>query len=234
MVRVIVSATPQRDDSQKKRDEKTTLNYRLLFKEFDAIGLPDVMNKNPLYELSTPNGKDRMLGFDKQVGGLLVKGRLYLEASDLNDMYTISYFELILEGLADVRSRRNTFLCAPICFITLEEAVNLTQGRCIYRESEVDPFGKGCWLFLGSSELMPGVLQPLILHNGFRVREYLLETGLGSWLGLEGYNKLVSDLENGYRCDLTLGTGKGMRTVKVEADPFQQRLKVMDGEEARN
>ena len=221
--------TLQRESSQKKTRDGFILNLLLLHKEFHALGLPDALNKIVFEELGKLTGEEYVLDFDMTVGGLPVKGRVHLEADFPEDLYTTTYYELFLEGSSDTGDIRNAFLCTPFYFISVEEAVNLLQNRCIYRKPEVDPLGEGCWVFLGGSETIPGFPRLLFLHNGFQVRENLLESGLGSWLGLDAYNKLVSDLEKGYRCDVTVGTGKGMQHVKVEADPFGQRLKVMDG-----
>jgi hypothetical protein len=225
---MIKTKTMQQGGGQKKSEDDIVMNLILLYKEFHAIGLPDVLNDILFKELRALTGEAYVLAFDTAVGRLPVKGRVYLEANGADGLYVTSYYELFLGGLPDKGGMRNAFLCTPFCLITIEEAVNLLQGRCIFRKPEVDPIGEGYWVFLGTTELMPGFRRPLLVRNGFRVREYLAETGLGSWLGVEGWNKLVHALEKGDRCDLTLGTAKGMRAVKVEADPLRQQLKVMN------
>lgn len=108
--------------------------------------------------------------------------------------------------------------------IRLDEAVNLIQGRYVYRNPEVGP---GYWIsLLQMGPMVPGELT--FIRCDFEVREYLAQTGLGGYLGLSGWVKLEEELERGGRCLLATGGGPGMRVVKVEADPLRERLKVMD------
>lgn len=227
--RMPAAETLQQDGGKKKSEDEIVQNLFLLYNEFRAIGLPDALNEIVFKELSTLTGEEYTLSFDMRVGRMPVNGRVHLEANGLGSLYTISYYELSLEYPQFPAVRKNSFLCTPFCLVTIEEAVNLLQGRYFYRKPETDPLGEGYWVFLSEGELIPGFRRPLFVRNGFRVREFLKVTGLGSWLGVEGYGKLVHDLEKGYLCDLTLGTGKGMRAVKVEADPAGLRLKVMNG-----
>ena len=220
--------TLQRESRRKKNRDGLILNLILLHKEFHALGLPDALMNIVVKELGKLTGEEYVLDFGMQVGGLPVKGRVHLEADFPEDLYTTTHYELVLEGSSNTGDIRSAFLCTPFYFISVEEAVNLLQNRCIYRQPEVDPLGEGCWVFLGGAETMPGFPRLLFLHNGFQVRENLLVSGLGSWLGPVQWNKLVSDLEKGYQCELTAVTDEGMRKVKVEADPFGQRLKVTD------
>jgi hypothetical protein len=112
----------------------------------------------------------------------------------------------------------------PWAVIRLDEAVNLMQGRYVYRKPEVGP---GYWIGLPKVRCgTPGEFR--LMRTDFNVREYLAETGLGGWLGLNGWVKLAGELERGHQCGLAIGAGLGMRAVKMEADPVGQKLKVMD------
>jgi hypothetical protein len=221
------SETQQQESGKKMSEELAYLNLSLLAKEFHAMGLPIKLDETVFNEIRELMGDEYILSFDMKVGSLIVKGSVHLEANGQGGMYTTSFYRFVVVNLPIFME--NAFFCTPLWMVTVEEAVNLMQGRYIYRKPDVDPLGEGYWVYLAQRKLIAGFRQPVFVRMGFDVRRYLTETGLGSWLGLAGWTQLVYDLEKGYRCDLTLGTGKGMRAVKVEADPLRQRLKVTNG-----
>lgn len=201
-------------------------NSILLHKEFHAIGLPADLSTTALKKISNLKGEECVLSFNTEVRGLTVRGEVRLESNVEEGMYTTSSYTLAVKNVPGVGNMQNAFLCTPFNFVTFPEALNLMEGRYIYRRPDVDPVREGYWTYLAEQEFMPGFRRLLVVRCGFDVRESLVETGLGSWLGIEGLGKLVQDLERGNRCDLMVGTGEGMRAVKVEADPLGLRLKV--------
>lgn len=122
----------------------------------------------------------------------------------------------------------NKFMCVPWSWIRLEEAVNLMQGRYVYRQPDADPVGEGYWMYLAAEEPIAGFHRLGFIRTRFDVGNYLAETGLGSWLGLNEWGRLVYNVESGARCGLVIGTGAGMRALKVEADPARRRLALYD------
>ena len=111
---------------------------------------------------------------------------------------------------------------------SVEEAVNLMQGRYVYRRAEAGSDDKDHWIRLERSCTLPGIRCLETAPVNFNVGDYLTETGLGASLGLEEWTRIVNDLEKGYRCNLKMWTGKGFRMVKVEADPERRRVKVIN------
>ena len=221
------SETLQQESHKKMSEELAYLNLSLLDKEFHALGVPIQLGETVFNEIKELTSDEYILPFDMKVGSLIIKGGVHLEANGQGGMYTTSFYRFVVVNLP--LFMENAFFCTPLWMVTVEEAVNLIQGRYIYRKPDVDPLGEGYWVYLAQRELIAGFRQPVFVRIGFDVRRYLTETGIGSWLGLAGWTKLVHDLEKGYLCDLTLGSGKGMRAVKVEADPLWQRLKVTNG-----
>lgn len=166
------------------------------------------------------------------VGRIPVIGHVFFSFNEVTRLYTVEYYELTLPEPVPALHHEYPFPHEPWLVIRLDEAVNLMQGRFIARKPEI---GEGYWVGLKEIRVLPSEGFEFI-RSGFDVREFLAETGLGGWLGLSGWIKLVEELERGHRCDMAIGTGTGMRAVKVEAAPLARRLKVMDrkGKEVEN
>jgi hypothetical protein len=218
----------QQEGGKKLNDEQIKQNIQLLTEDFLAIGLPESLKAGVLKELRRRSGENFSLPFEMRVGKLAVKGWVFLKPKEPNGLYTPVFYILRLEWSLCALTQENPFLCTPGSMVSVEEAVNLMEGRYIYRKAEVDPDGEGYWIRLERSCTLPGIRCLEHARPKFNVDDFLTRTGLGDLLGLEEWFKMVSDLEKGYRCDLQMWTGEGMRTVKVEADPEQRRLKVMD------
>src|SRR6185312_4462805 len=125
---------------------------------------------------------------------------------------------------APIPVSKNKFICTPWSWIRLDEAVNLMQGRYVYREPDTDPTGEGYWMYLTADTPLEGFHRLGFIRTRFDVGNFLAESGLGGWLGLNGWARLVDSLQRGARCDLVIGTGAGMRALKIEADPRNYRL----------
>ena len=173
------------------------------------------------------------MSFETTVDRTPVKGTVYIEKNEPIGLYVLNYFQLSL-GKADMKKRlvvpvpSNKFVCSPWEWIRLDEAVNLMQGRFVYRKPDLDPVGEGYWLYLSKDELFQGVRQLGFIRTRFDVGNYLSETGLNAWVGLNGWLQLVEVLERGARCDLAIGAGAAMNVIRLEADPREQRLKLFD------
>ena len=206
--------------------EKEILNVNMaqLEKEVRLMELKGLSMDAVKRELDRCEGARFSVGFESEVGRLLVKGRVFFALNESTGRYGIEYYELSLPDSASALHPEYAFPCEPWLVIRLDEAVNLMRGRYIYRKPEI---GAGFWIGLTALRVMPSE-GFVFIRSDFEVREYLAETGMGGWLGLSGWVKLVDQLDRGHRCDLAVGVGSEMRVVKVEADPLARRLKVMD------
>jgi hypothetical protein len=203
-------------------------------KQLETAGFPADLVEGFLKNFSPASGKRVSWSFETHMDQLRVKGKLYAEPTIIGGLYALDYYQLTLcrrtlgekPGILPIPS--NKFLCTPWSWIRLDEAVNLMQGRYVYRKPETDPTGEGYWLYLAGAEFPEGFRRLGFLRIQFDVSNFLAETGLGGWLGLTGWVRLVDSLERGCRCDLIIGGGANMTAIKVEADPRNQRLQLFD------
>ncbi|HEV2478081.1 MAG TPA: hypothetical protein VGS79_00395 [Puia sp.] len=212
--------------------ELCALNLLPLEHELRMMELKDVSPEAVNAELVRATGERFSVPFETPVGRVPVRGRVFFTLNDATKLYTVEGYDLSLPDSAAAMHPECTFPYEPWLVIRLDEAVNLMQGRFIYRKPEI---GASYWIGVRELQLMP-LASFQFIRSGFEVREFLAETGLGGWLGLSGWIKLVEELERGHRCDLAIGAGSGMRAVKVEAEPLGRRLKVTDrrGKEVGN
>lgn len=220
--------TLQQEGRKKLNDEEVKQNIQLLTEDFLAIGLPESLKANVLAELKRRSGERFSLPFEMEVKKLAVKGWVFLKVKEPQGLYTFVFYILRLELSFYNLTEENLFLCTPGSMVSVEEAVNLMQGRYVYRRAEAGSDGKDHWIRLERSCTLPGIRCLETAPVNFKVGDYLTETGLGASLGLEEWTRIVNDLEKGYRCNLKMWTGKGFRMVKVEADPERRRVKVIN------
>lgn len=214
--------------------EILAMHMNALKKQFEAAGFPAEEIKRFLGEFAPDSGMRAAWLFEIRIHETTVKGKVCAEPNMPAGLYTLEYYQL---NLGKPRSKKasvsppvpgNKFLCTPWSWIMLDEAVNLMQGRYVYRKPDADPTGEGYWIYLTAEEPVEGVRRLGFIRTRFDVSNYLAETGLGGWLGLAGWIRLVDNLQRGARCDLVIGTGAGMRAIKVEADPRNRRLALFD------
>lgn len=211
--------------------EVIEINLPRLEKELQLLELKSVSLEVLGTELDRCSGERFSVLFEMHVGRVPVMGHVYFALNEASRLYAVEHYELTLPDSVEAVHYEYSFPHEPWLVIRLDEAVNLMQGRFIYRKPEI---GEGYWIGLKHLRVIPSEGFQFIRCD-FEVREFLAETGLGGWLGLSGWIKLVEELERGHRCDLAIGAGSEMRVVKVEADPLSRRLKVMDrrGKEVR-
>lgn len=203
-------------------------------KQLEAAGFPVDLVEGFLADFSPASGKRISWSFETHMDQLKIKGKLHAERAVPDGIYSLDFYQLSLckrmlgERLSNAPVPSNKFLCTPWSWIRLDEAVNLMQGRYVYRKPDTDPTGDGYWLYLTEVELLKGFRRLGFIRIQFDVSNFLAETGLGGWLGLTGWVRLVDSLERGCRCDLVIGSGAGMTAIKVEADPRNQQLKLFD------
>jgi hypothetical protein len=203
-------------------NEKMKIYAQQLAKELTTLEFPADWISEFAADFLRQNGKVLKWPFAFNLGRTPVEGALFLDISFLDGSYLLDYY------LLTAQLRTYPFLCTPWDRTTVTEAVNLLAGHYVRRSAAADPAPHGYWVYLTELEIAQQLGRLRYIRNGFDVREYLSSTGLGAWLGLDGWNELVSDLEKGCRCDLTVGTGLGMRAIKVEVDAIGCRLKLSD------
>jgi hypothetical protein len=214
--------------------ELKKMHDQAMKKQLDAAGFPADLIEGFLEDFSPASGKRVSWSFETQMDQMKVKGKMHAEPTVSGGMYALDYYQLTLckrlpgekPGVPPVPG--NKFLCTPWSWIRLDEAVNLMQGRYVYRKPDSDPTGEGYWLYLTGDELLEGFRKLGFVRIPFDVSNALAETGLGGWLGLTGWVRLVDSLERGCCCDLVIGTGAGMTAIKVQADPRGRRLLLFD------
>ena len=200
------------------------INVERLEKELQMLDLKGISSENLCAQLERRSGERFSVLFEMHVGRIPIMGHVYFALNETTGVYAVEYYELTLPDSAAAVHHEYSFPHEPWLVIRLDEAVNLMQGRFIYRKPEI---GIGFWLALKDDRVIPSDGFQFTRCD-FEVREYMAETGLGGWLGLSGWIKLVEELERGHRCDLAIGAGSEMRAVKVEACPLERRLRVMD------
>jgi len=201
------------------------INRGLLEGELRALGFLAAFIEEFGEVIALQTGEAFEMTFHFKLDQVPVAGKVCFETGGHMGMYNISCYELSLSKSRRALIQQARFVCQPWNMFTLVEAMNLMEGRFVYRRQEVDPVGKGYWIYMAVAS---GVYRLNYMRNGFEVRDFLAETGLGGLLGLEGWVKLVSDLEKGGVCEVIVGSGSGMRPVKVVAEPLERRLRVKD------
>ncbi|HEV2483193.1 MAG TPA: hypothetical protein VGS79_26185 [Puia sp.] len=210
------------------------MHLHAIKKQFEAAGFSTESIKRFLDEFAPDSGRRASWSFEMSIHETKVKGKVYAEPNMPGGIYALDFYQLTMakrrarEKQAPIPAATNKFVCTPWSWVRLDEAVNLMQGRYVYRKPDMDPTGEGYWLYLTAGEPLEGFHRLGFIRTRFDVSNYLAETGLGGWLGLNGWVRLVAQLESGSRCDLVIGTGAGMRALKVEADPRNHRLALFD------
>jgi hypothetical protein len=172
----------QQEIGKKLNDREVKQNIQLLAKDFLAIGLPESLKADVLAELKRSSGEKFSLPFEMEVKKLAVKGLIYLEPTEPNDLYILKFYILKLERSLHTLTEVNPFLCTPKWRVSVEEAVNLMEGRYVYRRAEVDPDGEGYWIRLERSCTIPGIRALEPGRPKFKVDDYFLKTGLDDFL----------------------------------------------------
>jgi hypothetical protein len=124
--------------------------------------------------------------------------------------------------------KENSFVRGSGYAVNLREAVNLMEGRSIYRQPAFDPVGQGYWVSLSTNEPFGGMRLLEYDRNDFKVEPAIGESPLAWWLDLAAREKLAGELREGSRVRLEVGPSSRKRVIFVEVDALEQRLRFTD------
>jgi hypothetical protein len=167
--------------------------------------------------------------FEANVNGRRVKGDSFFQWSDEKQRYAYLGFSLDLEKESEAPIRAYGFRKAGGHDLTLPEAVNLMEGRAVYRARATDGEGQGLWISLsreehpvaGHSLQMRWGPRAEVMVDDLRLRRYLLRAERGV---------LARQLEHGDRVGFAMGRHLPETPLFVEVDGLEPRLRWTDGQ----
>lgn len=208
--------------------ELMEVNLRLLSEEISGAGFPEAVLVDLRRQMGQRFAGDMLLFFETEMVGCPVKGSLYLERESADGPFRFAHFDVGLGKDSGAPVRENSFVRGSGYAVSLREAVNLMEGRSVYREPAFDAARQGYWVSLSKTGPIAGMHLLDYMRSDFRVEVAIRESPLPRWLDLGAQEKLAAGLRQGDRVQLELKTAGQRRMVFVEADPGVQRLRVTD------
>jgi hypothetical protein len=201
-------------------------NLLELAEEIRRAGFPE----NALVDLKreldrAPNGFI-YLSFEKGLDREGLRGTIYLEPEQLSGLYRFSHFDLDLGPDAEAPIRQNTFVRREGSGVTLVEAVNLMEGRSVFRDFGFDHISEACWVSLDPRYGVAGVYPEVYFDNSFRPETAIRDSPLAPYLSKPALEKLLGQLRRGDPAEVSIEVGGESRTVIVTADPREERLRL--------
>jgi len=203
-------------------------NLRLLSEEIRGAGFPEAVLVDLRRQMGQRNAGDMLLFFETEMEGRQVKGSLYLERESAEGPFRFAHFDVDLGKDPGAPVRENSFVRGSGYAVSLREAVNLMEGRSVYREPAFDPVRQGYWVSLGKTGPISGMYLLDYTRSDFRAEVAIRDSPLVQWLDLGAQEKLAGELRQGDRVRLELDVAGKSRAVFVEADPGVGRLRVTD------
>jgi hypothetical protein len=208
-------------------------NYRQLSAEITEwgevqAGFPERVLADLRREMEQRKGGDIMLFYDTEVEGRPVKGSLYFERESAGGPFRWVHFEVDLGKDSGTMVKENSFVRGSGYAVNLREAVNLMEGRSIYREPAFDPARQGYWVSLSANGPFAGMHLLEYDRNDFVVEPAIRESPLAWWLDRAAQEKLSGELREGKRVRLEVGPSARKRVIFVEVDALEQRLRFTD------
>jgi hypothetical protein len=210
-------------------NELEEVNLRELTTEILAIGLPESVAED-LQRQTAQEWKGHLsLPFDTQVEGLPVKGHLHLERPSTFGLLEVDYLHVDVGDDPAAKYIENNFFF-PSDAVTLREAVNLMEGRTVYRPITAENRPYHFWLYLDRVGI-PDTIQSLgIILSDFRPERAIRESPLGRFLDEPAQEKLAAQLLGGDRVKVEVGPPGRERTVYLETDIWVERLRATDSQ----
>jgi hypothetical protein len=199
-------------------------NLRLLYKEVREAGFPDEI---------AAKLKDRVLNDQSYafyiIQALEIEARrifasLYFERPMNTVPYRFLSFNLSFNGETPAPIRENQFSRGKGYDVSLQEGINLMEGRYIFREPAFDPERAGYWVWLGGPSEWPGQRILDYSRNDFRAEAAIDQSDLWRWLIPAKRKELAEELKRGGRVELVIAPMGATRTVWAEVDPANRRL----------
>ena len=217
------------DQCQKSRSMEKELreeNLRELSAEIREAGFPESVVADLRKQWGQRKAGDMLLFFQAQVEGRKVLGSLYFEREMRDGPFRFAHFDVDLGKGSVAPVGENCFVRGSGYAVSLREAVNLMEGRSIYREPAFDPTGQGYWVSLSRSGAVAGMHLQNYDRSDFNVAVAIRESELVRWLDGPAQEKLAGRLRQGDLVKLAIGPKSRRIEVLVEADPGVKDLRV--------
>jgi hypothetical protein len=205
-------------------------NVRELAEEIRRFGLPESVITDMQKQVSENKNNDLMLFFETTVEGQVVKGSLSVKWEPTYDSLKPEYLTVHLGDNPAAMHKSHRFIPYSEA-VTLREAVNLMEGRPVYRVNPKDS-AKGYWLFLASSA-GDNSAKLLDFVSKFKPEKAIGESPLGKWLDSAAQIVLGEQLRWGERVRVEIGAPGQEKPFYIEADVRGGRLRVTDGRRMR-
>ena len=203
-------------------------NLRALAAEIRGAGFPENVVADLQRQMGQNKSSDIMLFYQAQVDGRKVMGSLYLERESANGPYRFAHFDVDLGKNSLAPFTENSFVRGSGYAVTLREAVNLMEGRSIYREPAFAPSRQGYWSSLSRTGPVAGVYLQEYTRSDFNVAVAIRESQLARWLDTPAQERLAGQLRQGDLVKLSLGPKHHQIELLVEADPRAKDLRISD------
>ncbi len=201
-------------------------NVRVLAAEIRAAGFPESVLADLQRQMGQRKGGDMMLFFQAEVDDRKVLGNLYLEREPTDGPFRFAHFDVDLGKNSTAPVRENSFVRGSGYAVSLREAVNLMEGRSIYREPDFDPSRQGYWVSLSRTGPISGMHLLEYNRSDFNVEVAIRESQLVRWLDLTSQQELAFQLRQGDLVKLEVGPKERRIEVLVETDPRAKDLRV--------
>jgi hypothetical protein len=205
-------------------------NLRELAQEIRAMGLPESVVADLEKRAWENRSSDLVVYFDAQMEGLPVKGMLSLEREPAFDLLKTDYLRVDLGENTVAKYKDHFFDLNSTDELTLREAVNLMEGRPVYRPDTTDPGANGYWLLLDGKAADKTFQLPDILASRFVPERVIRESPLAQHLDGPAQEKLAAQLARGDRVEVEVGPPERTRTIYVQVDLLPERLRVTNSE----
>ena len=208
--------------------ESEETNLRELAEQIRAMGLPESVVEDLRLKAEKNKIGDLKLNFSTRVGAAPVKGSLLLERESPSGLLTAEYLWIDLSENPAAKHRGQFFDPNAPEKVTLREAVNLMEGRAVFRPNPADAT-KGYWVSLDPTAIYRPAQEPQILASSFKPEKAIENSPLAGWLNSAAQIVLGAELRWGERVQVEIGKAGQERTIYVEADVRGARLRVTDG-----
>jgi hypothetical protein len=201
-------------------------NLGALTAEIREAGFPESVVADLARQMGQRKGGDIMLFFEAEVNDRRVLGNLYLERVSKDGPFRFAHFDVDLGKDSVAPVRENSFVRGSGYAVSLREAVNLMEGRSIYREPAFDPSRQGYWVSLSRTGPISGMHLQEYNRSDFNTEVAIRESQLVRWLDMKAQEKLAGQLRQGDLVKLEIGPKFRRVEVLVEADPVAKDLRV--------
>jgi hypothetical protein len=167
--------------------------------------------------------------FETAINGRRIKGESFFEWPVEQDRYKYLGFSLDLGKQSEAPIQTYGFRKSTGYELTLTEAVNLMEGRAVYRSTALEKKDQGLWISL-SREEYPTAGHSQLTQWGPRAEVMVDDPRLSGYLRPDERGLLSRQLEHGDRVGLTVRGRTPVVPLYVEVDGLEPRLRWTDGQ----